>query len=122
MNIDYSKVLLQLCLVFILGILVWEYFITDDNNQKIDRLLLDIQKQSLKIDSINTRNKTLNEELKTYKFILDSIDLQVSKTQLELKTLNKQTNEKLNNIKYFSVNELENFFTERYSNRLNSKD
>jgi septal ring factor EnvC (AmiA/AmiB activator) len=122
MNVDWFKTILYLGIFTIMGILIWEYVLTEDNNHKIDKLLLSIEKQSSKIDSINERNKILSQELKTYKFLLDSIDSEIVKTQLELKTLNKQTNEKLNNIEYYSVNELERFFTERYSDRLNSKD
>lgn len=122
MNVDWFKTILYLGIFTIMGILIWEYVLTEDNNHKIDKLLLSIEKQSSKIDSINKRNKILSQELKTYKFLLDSIDSEIVKTQLELETLNKQTNEKLNNIEYYSVNELERFFTERYSDRLDSKD
>ena len=122
MKLNIFNTLIILAIVGIFSILIWDTFIQRDSNQKVEQILSEIQIQSNKIDSITQENDKLTLQLQQYRLALDSINNRIYNTKLQLQTLNKQTNEKLNNIKYYSVNELERFFTERYSDRLNSKD
>jgi len=122
MKINIFNFIVSLLLVVISISLLWDILLNDKNSSKIDALLNTIDKQSVVIDSIHLKNKRLQQDLVGYHTFLDSISNRIDSTNQELNLLNTKTNEKLNSIKYYSVDELERYFTERYTNRLNNND
>ena len=73
-----------------------------------------------KINSLHNINEELTLEIDTLNGQITKLDQEISKQDSKIVTLKRQTNEKVNNVDSFGDDELEQFFTERYRQYLDS--
>ena len=89
-----------------------EEYITEYND-KIDTL-------NGKINSLHIVNEDLTLEIGVLTTQISVLDQEISKQDNKIVILKKQTNEKVNNVDSYRYDELEQFFTERYRQYLDS--
>ena len=89
-----------------------EEYITEYNS-KIEAL-------NDKINSLHDINENLTLEIDTLNGQIIKLDQKIIKQDSKIVTLKRQTNEKVNNVDSFGDDELEQFFTERYRQYLDS--
>ena len=89
-----------------------EEYITEYND-KIDTL-------NGKINSLHSVNEDLTLEIGALTTQILVLDQEISKQDNKIVILKKQTNEKVNNVDSYRDDELEQFFTERYRQYLDS--
>ena len=85
----------------------------NEYNSKIEAL-------ESKINSLHNINEELTLEIDTLTNQILVLDQEISKQDNKIVILKKQTNEKVNNVDSFGDDELEQFFTERYRQYLDS--
>tara|TARA_R110001599_G_scaffold78924_1_gene214185 strand:+ start:159 stop:542 length:384 start_codon:yes stop_codon:yes gene_type:complete len=85
----------------------------NEYNSKIEAL-------ESKINSLHNINEELTLEIDTLNGQIIKLDQEISKQDSKIVTLKRQTNEKVNNVDSFGDDELEQFFTERYRQYLDS--
>jgi len=73
-----------------------------------------------KINSLHSINEELTLEIDTLNGQINKLDQEISKQDIKIVTLKRQTNEKVNNVDSFGDDELEQFFAERYRQYLDS--
>ncbi len=73
-----------------------------------------------KINSLHNINEELTLEIDTLNSQIVKLDQEISKQDIKIVTLKRQTNEKVNNVDSFGDDELEQFFAERYRQYLDS--
>ena len=89
-----------------------EEYINEYNN-KIEAL-------NDKINSLHSVNEGLTLEINVLTTQISALDQEISKQDSKIVILKKQTNEKVNNVDSYGDDELEQFFTERYRQYLDS--
>ena len=89
-----------------------EEYITEYNS-KIEAL-------NDKINSLHNINEDLTLEIDVLTTQISVLDQEISKQDSKIVILKKQTNEKVNNVDSYGDDELEQFFTERYRQYLDS--
>ena len=89
-----------------------EEYITEYNS-KIEAL-------NDKINSLHNVNENLTLKIDTLSNQISVLDQEISKQDNKIVILKKQTNEKVNNVDSYRDDELEQFFTERYRQYLDS--
>jgi chromosome segregation ATPase len=89
-----------------------EEYITEYNS-KIEAL-------NYKINSLHNINEDLTSEIDVLITQIVILDQEISEQNIKIVTLKKQTNEKVNNVDSYRDDELEQFFTERYRQHLDS--
>ena len=89
-----------------------EEYITEYNS-KIEAL-------NDKINSLHDINENLTLEIDTLNGQIIKLDQKIIKQDSKIVILKRQTNEKVNNVDSFGDDELEQFFTERYRQYLDS--
>ena len=89
-----------------------EEYITEYNS-KIEAL-------NDKINSLHDVNENLTLEINTLTNQISVLDQEISKQDNKIVILKKQTDEKVNNVDSYRYDELEQFFTERYRQYLDS--
>ena len=89
-----------------------EEYITEYNS-KIEAL-------NDKINSLHNINEDLTLEIDVLTTQILVLDQEISKQDSKIVILKKQTNEKVNNVDSYRDDELEQFFTERYRQYLDS--
>ena len=85
----------------------------DEYNSKIEAL-------NDKINSLHGINKDLTSEIDVLTNKISVLDQEISKQDSKIVILKNQTNEKVNNVDSYRDDELEQFFTERYRQYLDS--
>ena len=85
----------------------------NEYNSKIEAL-------ESKINSLHNINEELTLEIDTLNNQITKLDQEISKQDTKIVTLKRKTNEKVNNVDSFGDDELEQFFTERYRQYLDS--
>jgi|TARA_B110000879_G_scaffold140218_1_gene182623 peptidoglycan hydrolase CwlO-like protein len=85
----------------------------DEYNSKIEAL-------NDKINSLHDINKDLTSEIDVLTNKISVLDQEISKQDSKIVILKNQTNEKVNNVDSYRDDELEQFFTERYRQYLDS--
>ena len=73
-----------------------------------------------KINSLHSINEELTLEIDTLNGQINKLDQEISKQDIKIVTLKRQTNEKVNNVDSFGDDELEQFFAERYGQYFDS--
>tara|TARA_R110000823_G_scaffold70260_1_gene162148 strand:+ start:111 stop:494 length:384 start_codon:yes stop_codon:yes gene_type:complete len=73
-----------------------------------------------KINSLHNVNEDLTLEINVLTNQILALDQEISKQDSKIVILKKQTNEKVNNVDSYRDDELEQFFTERYRQYLDS--
>ena len=71
------------------------------------------------IDSLHIKNKDLDSTIKGLNQSINKLDNQIVLKNKKIIILNKKTYEKVNAVDFFSDDELEKFFTNRYGQYLN---
>ena len=89
-----------------------EEYITEYNNK--------IEVLNDKINSLHSINEDLTSEIDVLTTQITLLDQEISKQDNKIVILKKQTNEKVNNVDSYRDDELEQFFTERYRQYLDS--
>ena len=89
-----------------------EEYITEYNS-KIEAL-------NDKINSLHNVNENLTLKIDTLTNQISVLDQEISKQDNKIVILKKQTDEKVNNVDSYRYDELEQFFTERYRQYLDS--
>jgi cell division protein FtsB len=82
-------------------------------NSKIDSIQVDI-------DSVVSANKLLDENLKNIHNEIILIDKDINKVQTNIKTIKETTHEKVRNVDNYAIDELYQFFANRYETRIDS--
>ena len=85
----------------------------NEYNSKIEAL-------ESKINSLHNINEDLTLEIDVLTTQISVLDQEISKQDNKIVILKKQTNEKVNNVDSYKYDELEQFFTERYRQYLDS--
>jgi peptidoglycan hydrolase CwlO-like protein len=85
----------------------------NEYNNKIEAL-------ESKINSLHSINEELTLEIDTLNNQIIKLDQEISKQDIKIVTLKRQTNEKVNNVDSFGDDELEQFFAERYGQYFDS--
>ena len=78
-------------------------------NAKIDL----IQSQ---IDSVQTANEKLTEQIVTIDKEIDKVDNNINNVTKNITIIKNQTNEKIDSVNNYNFSDLEKFFTDRYKN------
>ena len=73
-----------------------------------------------KINSLHNVNENLTLEINELTTQISALDQEISKQNSKIVILKTQTNEKVNNVDSYRYDELEQFFTERYRQYLDS--
>ena len=73
-----------------------------------------------KINSLHDINENLTSEIDELTTQISVLDQEIIKQDSKIVILKKQTNEKVNNVDSYGDDELEQFFTERYRQYLDS--
>lgn len=102
------------------ALIVYNIFINNKIQTNIQEYEDKIDNLQTKVDSVNTLNRELDMKINSLHTQMELIDSDISNVQNNIKTIKKQTNEKVNSVDNYSFTELELFFTERYSKRLDS--
>ena len=113
-----ERILYILSLVFLASILGYVLFTGDedyvqDYNSQINNL-------ENKIDSLHGINSTLNTKIKGLNDQISSLDNELILQDNKIFKLKKEVNEKINDVDFLNDDELEQFFTNRYRQYLDS--
>ncbi len=107
-------------LVIIIGLVGYNIFFLKEMktdvksyNSKIDSIQRDV-------DSVVIVNKLLDENLKNIHNEITLIDKDINKVQTNIKTIKETTHEKVRNVDNYAIDELHQFFTNRYETRIDS--
>jgi peptidoglycan hydrolase CwlO-like protein len=111
----------QTTILWILAaLMVYNVFINNKIKTNIQEYEDKIDNLQTKVDSVNTLNKELDDKIDGLHEQIDIIDTDISKVETNITNIKNKTNEKINSVDKFTFTELEQFFTARYSQRLDS--
>jgi peptidoglycan hydrolase CwlO-like protein len=111
----------QSTIIWILAALVvYNIFINNKIRTNIEEYESKIENLQTKVDSVNTLNKELDMKINSLHTQIEIIDSDISNVQTNIRTIKNKTNEKINSVDQFTFTELEQFFTARYGQRLDS--
>lgn len=111
-----------LVLWILAAILVYSVFLENSIKTDIEKYKSSIERLDIDIDSINRKNQILNSNIEQFYNEMVKIDSNISKVQANVKSIKKQTNEKINSVDTFSYSELERFFSDRYGSKTSTTD
>ena len=111
----------QSVIIWILtALMVYNIFINNKIRTNIQEYEDKIENLQTKVDSVNTLNKELDMKINSLHTQMEIIDSDISNVQTNIRTIKNKTNEKVNSVDQYTFTELEQFFTARYSQRLDS--
>ena len=88
------------------------------------KIRTNIQEYEDKIDNLQTKvdsvNRQIDGKINSLHSQIEVIDSDISNVQASIKKIKQKTNEKVNSVDQFSFTDLEQFFSVRYQNRLDS--
>jgi len=102
------------------ALIVYDIFINNKIKTDIEMYENKIEMLQTKIDSVNVLNKKIDNKIDYLYSQIEVIDKDIIKVQSNIKDIKTTTNEKINSVNQYNFSELEQFFTKRYSKRLNS--
>lgn len=102
------------------ALIVYNIFINNKIKTNIEEYESKIENLQTKVDSVNILNKELDMKINSLHTQIEIIDSDISNVQNNISVIKTKTNEKINSVDQFTFTELEQFFTARYSQRLNS--
>ena len=113
-----ERVIYILKILVLICIIVWLLFTdreryVEEYNAKIDAL-------EQKVDSLHGINDELTFKIDTLNTQLNSLDKEIDIKNKRISNLRYEINTKINSVDDFNDDELERFFTERYSSILDS--
>lgn len=109
-----DKLLFNLGLIFVIGLVIAMYFIgykTGSKNQRTEDRLEYVQK----VDSLVLEIKTLKAESQTLEQSKDSLEKEYTKLNDQFNVITEEYDKKILIVTSFSNSELDRFFAERYS-------
>ena len=113
-----ERILYILSLVFLASILGYVLFAGDEDYvQDYNSQINDLEN---KIDSLHGINSTLNTKIKGLNDQISSLDNELILQDNKIFKLKKEVNEKINDVDFLNDDELEQFFTNRYRQYLDS--
>lgn len=111
----------QSVVIWILAaLMVYNIFINNNIQTDIAGYEAKIENLQSKVDSTNALNKELDMKINSLHTQIEIIDSDISAVQSNIKTIKRKTNEKVNTVDRFTFVELEQFFADRYKERLDS--
>ena len=113
-NTPYIQKVLINIILFSLAVSILYILFGPEDKSYINEYNLKMESLETKIDSLHNVNNDLVVEIETLNTQIVVLDQEISKQDIKIVTLKKQTNEKVNNVDLYRYDELERFFTERY--------
>jgi cell division protein FtsB len=109
------KISKEFILLLVLSVLII-FNLFNTNNIKADITKYDdkINKIQTNIDSISLINFVIKTEIDNLNKGVDSIAIEIVKVDKKINIIRKNTDEKINSVDTFGINQLELFFTNRY--------
>lgn len=104
--------IIYIALIVILLVVIFWPSEPNSDNEKIEQ---DIKKSELKIDSLANVNIELQKEREVKGKAIDSLKVIIKTLKGKTITIDKETDEKINNVNSYTPNELQQYFTDRYS-------
>jgi archaellum component FlaC len=99
------------------AVLVYSVFLENSIKTDVEKYKSSIETLQKDVDSINRENQVLNSNIEQFYDEIIKIDSSISKVQVNIKSIKKQTNEKINSVDNYKFSKLEKFFSERYGNK-----
>ena len=112
---------LYLILVVILGLVGYNLMIMRDIKTNVDEFNSKIDSIQNDIDSIALANEELDSKIESLHSEIELIDGDINRVQNNISNIKKETDEKVNNVDVLTFDELIQFFTDRYGERLGSE-
>jgi peptidoglycan hydrolase CwlO-like protein len=119
MNNSNTKI--YLILIVILGFVGYNLMVMHDIQTDVAAFDEKIEAIQSDIDSIALANEELDSKIESLHSEIELIDGDINRVQSNITTIKNQTNEKVNNVDVLTFDELLQFFSDRYSNRLGSE-
>ena len=107
-----------LSIIFLAALLF--YFLFSKNENYVVDYNSQINSLENKIDSLHGINSTLNTQIKGLNDQISGLDNELILQDNKIFKLKKEVNEKINDVDFFNDDELEQFFTDRYRQYLDS--
>ena len=111
---------INIIILIIAILLVYNIFVDNKIKTDIESYESKIEALQHKIDSVNLLNKRIDTKIDYIYSQIEVIDEDILKVQSNIKDIKNSTNEQVDSINNYNFSELEQFFTERYSKRLNN--
>ena len=105
-------------IVLLLGTLI--YFVFLGNEKYVEDYNIKIEALEAKVDSLHSINDDLVFKIDTLNQEIVKLDKEIITQDKKIVTLKVKVNEKVNSVDNFNDDELEQFFTERYRQYLDS--
>ncbi len=83
----------------------------------VESYLKKIEMLEKQIDSLNIKNELLDKQADSLEIKVVEYDKKIRNLNYSINVIKRETNEKLNAVDMFGDDELERFFTERYSKK-----
>jgi peptidoglycan hydrolase CwlO-like protein len=111
----------QSVIIWILAaLMVYNLFLNTKIRTNIQEYEDKIDNLQTKVDSVNLVNRQIDGKINSLHSQIEVIDSDISNVQASIKKIKQKTNEKVNSVDQFSFTDLEQFFSVRYQNRLDS--
>jgi len=109
-----TNILFTLILVVLIVGMVFYYFEYTKTPSYVQEYEDKIEDLHAKIDSLHSENKTLDTEVESLTDVIAKLDVEIYELDETIKKLRKDRDENINNVDSLSINELTEFFTNRY--------
>ena len=110
-----KNVLTNIILVVIGGLIVYSIIFTASIGVDVKSFYERIDSLQTKIDSAYMVNRVLDEKIAKVDSNIQTINNQISIVDNNINIIKSNTNEMVNDVDTFTVSQLEQFFTDRYS-------
>jgi peptidoglycan hydrolase CwlO-like protein len=111
----------QSVIIWILAaLMVYNLFLNTKIRTNIQEYEDKIDNLQTKVDAVNLVNRQIDGKINSLHSQIEVIDSDISNVQASIKKIKQKTNEKVNSVDQFSFTDLEQFFSVRYQNRLDS--
>ena len=107
-------------LIVIIGLVGYNIFFLKEMKTDVKSYNSKIDSIQVGIDSVVSANKLLDENLKNIHNEITLIDKDINKVQTNIKTIKETTHEKVRNVDNYAIDELYQFFANRYETRIDS--
>ena len=112
---------IYLILIVILGFVGYNLMVMHDIQTDVAAFDDKIEAIQSDIDSIALANEELDSKIESLHSEIELIDGDIDRVQGNISLIKNQTDEKVNNVDVLTFDELIQFFSDRYSNRLGSE-
>ena len=109
----------NILLIIVIILAGWNIFTSNGIKTDVKSYKEKIESLQTEIDSTNEVNKNINIKIDSVKKNVINISKDIHHIDNNITIIKKQTNEKINSVDTLTVNELEQFFTDRYNKGTN---